>query len=344
MEIGIGDKVRFLNAIGGGIVSHIEGRTIYVEDEDGFEIPVTCNELVVVEHQTAQQQQEEKKQKEKQNEIQEIKVDASYTFNDTQSDDSSPRFALAFLKSDKGNSGYLDLHIVNDSNYFIFFSITEHTQDENVRMLHYGTIEPNTKLMLDRYNPQRIDNQTWQCQLTLFKKSKIFKCYQPISNNIKIKSSKFFHDGGFVDNDFFNEKAVIYQVIKDELQTKIEELSEKDFHKIAQQKEHKEQHQKSNKKRTNEIIEIDLHIDEILDSTIGLSNGDMLEAQIQRFRNVMEDNIHFKGQRIVFIHGVGNGVLKAEVRKILEREYRKCYFQDASFKEYGYGATMVTIQ
>jgi len=57
---------------------------------------------------------------------------------------------------------------------------------------------------------------------------------------------------------------------------------------------------------------------------------------------VMESNAKNKGRKIVFIHGVGNGVLKNEIRKQLERKY-KVYYQDASFREYGYGATMVII-
>lgn len=56
----------------------------------------------------------------------------------------------------------------------------------------------------------------------------------------------------------------------------------------------------------------------------------------------MESNAKNKGRKIVFIHGVGNGVLKNEIRKQLERKY-KVYYQDASFREYGYGATMVII-
>ena len=45
-----GDTVRFLNAVGGGVVVRIDEvkRLIYVEDEDGFEIPVLERECVAV--------------------------------------------------------------------------------------------------------------------------------------------------------------------------------------------------------------------------------------------------------------------------------------------------------
>ena len=49
-------------------------------------------------------------------------------------------------------------------------------------------------------------------------------------------------------------------------------------------------------------------------------------------------------KRIVFVHGVGQGVFKQEVAGLLNRKFKKYYFQDASFKEYGYGATMVILR
>ena len=42
-----GDTVRYLNEVGGGVVTRVEGKIAYVND-DGFERPVALNELVVV--------------------------------------------------------------------------------------------------------------------------------------------------------------------------------------------------------------------------------------------------------------------------------------------------------
>ena len=45
----IGDKVRFLSEVGGGRVSGFQGKNIVlVEDEDGFEIPMLVQDVVVV--------------------------------------------------------------------------------------------------------------------------------------------------------------------------------------------------------------------------------------------------------------------------------------------------------
>ena len=48
--IKIGDNVRFLNAVGGGKVTRIEEKKglVYVEDEDGFEVPALERECVVI--------------------------------------------------------------------------------------------------------------------------------------------------------------------------------------------------------------------------------------------------------------------------------------------------------
>jgi dsDNA-specific endonuclease/ATPase MutS2 len=97
------------------------------------------------------------------------------------------------------------------------------------------------------------------------------------------------------------------------------------------------------KEKRAQIIEVDLHIHELLDSTAGLSNSDMLEVQLNEFRRVMNENLRNKGQKIVFIHGKGEGVLRNALLKELNYKYKQCSVQDASFREYGFGATQVTI-
>ena len=81
-----------------------------------------------------------------------------------------------------------------------------------------------------------------------------------------------------------------------------------------------------------------------LDTTAGMNNADILEYQLKKFNDVMKENIKNKNHRIVFIHGKGDGVLKTSLLKELKKNYPTCYSQDASFKEYGYGATMVKIK
>ena len=75
-----------------------------------------------------------------------------------------------------------------------------------------------------------------------------------------------------------------------------------------------------------------------------MSNADMLNYQMQKFHEVMNEYRQKKGFKIVFIHGKGEGILRKEIEKQLKTKYKSCYYQDASFREYGFGATLVTIR
>ena len=75
-----------------------------------------------------------------------------------------------------------------------------------------------------------------------------------------------------------------------------------------------------------------------------LSNADMLTYQLDKFHEILGKYANHKGQKIVFIHGKGDGVLRKAIEKELKTRYKQYYYQDASFREYGFGATMVTIK
>ena len=70
----------------------------------------------------------------------------------------------------------------------------------------------------------------------------------------------------------------------------------------------------------------------------------MLDIQMSLVIKTLEESIkNNKKKRVVFIHGVGNGRLRLEIQRTLDHKYPKLKYQDASFKEYGFGATMVLI-
>lgn len=100
----------------------------------------------------------------------------------------------------------------------------------------------------------------------------------------------------------------------------------------------------AHKKNKDEILEIDLHAHEVLDTTSGLSAANIKDYQMQVFNKTMQEHIDEKGKRIVFIHGKGDGVLRKAIIDELKYRYKTCDYQDASFQQYGFGATMVTIR
>ena len=94
-------------------------------------------------------------------------------------------------------------------------------------------------------------------------------------------------------------------------------------------------------KKGSLIKEVDLHIHELIDSEKGMSNFDKLSLQLNTVRKELEEAIAKKQPKIIFIHGRGEGVLKKELR-ILCSKYPVNY-HDASYTEYGMGATEVII-
>ena len=88
---------------------------------------------------------------------------------------------------------------------------------------------------------------------------------------------------------------------------------------------------------------IDLHADALLETTQGMSSADILQYQLDTFKKTIEANKKERGKKIVFIHGKGEGVLRRALIHELTYRYKNLRYQDASFQEYGYGATQVTI-
>ena len=88
---------------------------------------------------------------------------------------------------------------------------------------------------------------------------------------------------------------------------------------------------------------MDLHLEEILDKTSGMSNAEKLNYQLNYFKRELDNAIAGNTRKIVFIHGVGNGRLKSEICAILDR-HNDLRYHDASFRKYGFGATEVIIK
>lgn len=96
-------------------------------------------------------------------------------------------------------------------------------------------------------------------------------------------------------------------------------------------------------KKDEFVLEIDLHIEKLVSNKRRMSNHDILTIQIETAKRQIEFAILKRIPKMVFIHGVGEGVLKAELDFILGR-YDNIFFQDANYQKYGAGATEVYIK
>lgn len=349
MRVEKGDRVRFLNEVGGGIVTRMEGSLAFVEDEDGFEIPVPSFEVVVVEKHGQSSSSDDNKADSANVQVsvnEDVSQPEAYheELEESSQDDFNPRFYLAYIKTGNNQTeeGKLQSYIINDSNYYVTYLISSPGQDGLMYAKHQGMIEPNSKLPLEESLARDLD-VIYHIQLILFKKGKGFPAINPVSASVQIKARKFYKENSFRANDFFFQPAVLFSLIKNELEKKMDLLSANDTQQIIMEKEREELPVRAKRRNTPEMEEVDLHINELIDSSEGMSNSEILQVQLDRFHFVIEQNKKNKGKKIVFIHGVGNGVLKNEIRKQLERKYKGLNYQDASFREYGFGATMVII-
>ena len=178
-----------------------------------------------------------------------------------------------------------------------------------------------------------------------YKQNKSFLLKPAISVEFRLDAVKFYKLHTFQPNDFFEEPALLYDVVRNDVPARQVFVDANQMKEALMKKKSDERpaQQPARKQPKNDIIEVDLHITELLDNTAGLGNKEMLERQLAEFNRVMTENQGKKGQKIVFIHGKGEGVLRNALIKELKHKYKTCSYQDASFQEYGYGATMVTI-
>ena len=341
-----GDKVRFLNDVGGGIVTRIiDKETVIILRDDDFEVPVLTIELVKIDNYEAQILPQEETEEEIINEEEEINI-PYIEGND------ELKIHAAFVPSynaEKEQSVF-DLYIINDSNYQSFINIYW-KQQSSFHPLKKDYLEANTKLHIKSFKSEDLSNTLHITFQALFFSNGAYKPVSPLEKTIHIHPKKFYQTGSFVENDYFHEDALMLYLNED-FNTAVENISDEKLEQLKKREYQDELNEKRLKKKykvssssSPETKEVNLHIEDLIDSHSGMSNGEIVQIQIQHFHEELSKatkNHNIK--RIVFIHGVGKGVLKAEIRKILKKEYPYLDFQDASYQEYGYGATMVILR
>lgn len=96
------------------------------------------------------------------------------------------------------------------------------------------------------------------------------------------------------------------------------------------------------KERSAPKMEVDLHINQLTNSTRGMTNHEMLNLQMETAKRQLDFAIRKRIQKVVFIHGVGEGVLKEELYYLFGR-YENVKYYDADYQKYGLGATEIYI-
>ena len=392
----IGDQVRFLSETGGGKVAGFQGKNIVlVEDEDGFEIPMQINDVVVVgneDYSTLHVVENKVQTKEKQNDdeldtrsIKErLRANQQIDIEESDSDPSDgyvPKIEerkggdllsvyIAFVPIDVHNmtNTRFEAYIVNDCNYYIHYSYLS-AEGASWHVRSVGEVEPNTKEFIEEFGRDSLNEMMHACvQLIAYKREKRFMLKPSVDVQFRIDPVKFYKLHTFQENDFFETPALLYPVIENDVpirplvvnakqlksemygrsktdgDTKVTKTAARRDELVRRYEKSQSKSRPVNQRLKDDKIIVDLHADALLETTVGMSAADILDYQLDVFRKTLEQYKSKKGQKIIFIHGKGEGVLRQSVIHELNYKYKQYPYQDASFQEYGYGATQVTIK
>ena len=226
----IGDKVRFLNEIGGGRVSGFQGKDIVlVEDEDGFDVPMRTADVVVIgdedydtkhlveaksSSQTAAQEEQEAETE---------PADKPLTFKapveERRGGDKLSAY-LAFVPMDvkELTNTRFESYIVNDCNYYLrYVYMTAEGTAWQVRSM--GEIEPNTQCFIEEFGRDQLNELEHSCiQLIAYKRDKHFLRKPAVDALINIDPVKFYKLHTFRENMYFEQPALIYTIIENDRQ------------------------------------------------------------------------------------------------------------------------------
>ena len=137
----------------------------------------------------------------------------------------------------------------------------------------------------------------------------------------------------------FDRKELVKIDVEQRELTKFSDINNQFLIEKIQEKSKKKSH--FIKTKNEVIMEVDLHIEKLTKSKRGMDNFDILTMQLQTAERKLNFCIQKKISKIVFIHGVGEGVLKTELHYLFNKYPVKYY--DASYQKYGLGATEVYI-
>ena len=226
----IGDKVRFLSEVGGGKVAGFQGKNIVlVEDEDGFQMPMLINEVVVVgeeSYETTRMVEQKAKARQAADDDEEPEIepaDRPITFKakpeERKGGDKLSAF-LAFVPMDvkELSQTRFESYLVNDSNYYLRYVLMT-AEGTAWKLRAEGEIEPNCKEFIEEFGREDLNNLEHLCvQLVAYKREKHFLPKSPVNAQVRVDTVKFYKLHAFRENDFFEQPALIYTLIENDVQ------------------------------------------------------------------------------------------------------------------------------
>lgn len=357
MKFKTGDKVKFLNDVGGGIVSKIISPTmVNVMVEDGFDIPVLTSELVLAESSDPKESVFNQDFPFANIDPKHIEIEDATPYRVSKLQKFSslnnkplgiylayvPQDQVWLLKDD------IDIFLVNHTSFEVLYTLVCNTEENTLIGIDYGSIDPSSKIHITTTSREGLLLWLEGFVQVLFFKEDNQKIMMPLHAPFKVKPVRFTKKDAYTASNFMEEKGILFYLGHPvsigestfDLLGRDTEAIQKQYIQTPQKKEKFIDRYKIDK----ETAEIDLHIESIVDDDHSkLDNAQILDKQIGLFVKCIESAIEEKLQKVIFIHGVGNGILKNEIHAIL-KQYPNVHYFDASMQKYGCGATEVLIK
>lgn len=372
MPLKVGDKVRFLNDIGGGeIVSMLDGRTAMVRNQDGFDIPTLLTELIedrpfMPESRPAARSAYRPEPAAAPAVAPPVRTDPNLALMSVGMPTQALLLGIAARDWNDTLRGPYDLYVINDFPQSAYITLGAWEQ-QHIRTFFAGKVKPKSARLAITVEPDELFEFALVQVQALFYDAEPHHPCPPVAINIEVKRGKFARPGAFQKNRYLETPLYLIAVhdrqkeslpsgasleegmatetlTPEQREALLAHLGREDLQKVAEGKEKAEEKKVSVPNHLNEEVVIDLHMEALIHHPVSMEPHEMLEFQLSHFKKAMEHALA-DGQvkRLIAIHGVGNGRLRNAVLATLRSDYPGCQWQDASFREYGWGATLVFI-
>jgi hypothetical protein len=367
MELKVGDKVRFLNEKGGGIVTRLVSTSmVQVAIEEGFEVPVMVSDLIKIDPEGAADRFFDRPVNVKARIANSTENTAEPTRKATEEvkePETSDPVSSLYRQSGAGLAdgmyliwepqdqkwlitGNLDIYLVNNSEYEAIFSFMLEEENGSYAGVSYEVVPAYSKFHIETIT--REDLEAWSNGIVqvLFYAHEMHELLQPLHAHFKIKPSRFFKDTGYHDFKLTGSKAIILHLgdIASQRINAGDHYNKMNIDPAAKQKiDVITPTALIDKHRTGpREAEVDLHISALRTDYSTMPQNEILLYQVDYFTNMLDSAIAFNYRRVIFIHGIGNGVLKSAIINKL-KDYEHIELRKAPFAHYGNGAIEIAI-
>jgi len=349
MKFKVGDKVKFIDEMGGGVISKlIDTKLVKIKTDDGFEMPVMTTNLMP--DYRAMQEEMPSPYKTQAPVVPVVEDEPEFVseINPWGKIKEENGVYIAFEPHEQQwiLTGDMDVILLNNTPYELLYNLFL-KRDDKMEGVDFNSVPANSKIVIDTIAREDIEQWTSGYVQLLFHNDSPEKIYLPVHSVIDIKTGRFFKEGSYRSSTMLNSKAVIVTVITQNAMAVVSdnESSRKSDPVISSNKTQviKKKQLIDDYKKAQGEAEIDLHIAELVDNILGLSSMDMLKLQVDTFKKVLQSAITNDYNKVTFIHGVGNGVLKNAIIKELD-DYEGIENRMASISKFGVGAIDVIIK